>query len=196
MVNKAILEYLGDAHSAETVDAVRARAGCEQTHFTSMLQYPDEMSFGLIAAAAEILGQPADSVLEQVGEYWVGFALRSDYGDLLRMAGRTLPEVVQNLNQLHTRVGEAFVDLKPPSFWCDEVTASSLVLHYASDREGLGPMVIGLVRGLGHMLGVETSVAATAAEPGEPIEFVVQFVARGETGKSRVPQPAASEDTA
>ena len=143
MVNQAILEYFREEYGAEILDSVRSRAGCEGTEFASMTQYPDEVSGQLIGAAAEVLGQPAEAVLEQVGEYWVGFALRSDYGDLLRIAGSSLPEVVQNLDQLHTRVGQAFADLKPPSFWCDEVTEGSLVLHYVSERTGFEPMVVG-----------------------------------------------------
>jgi hypothetical protein len=198
MINQAILEYFRDEYSAETLEDVRAQAGCDETQFASMTQYPDEISFRLVGAAAEILGQPADAILEKIGEYWVGFALRSDYGDLLRIAGHTLPELLQNLNNLHIRVGQAFPDLKPPSFWCDQVTDSSLVLHYASDRVGLGPMVIGLVRGLGRMLGVETRVATIAAETGESLQFAVQFkfMARRVTGESRAKRPTAAEDVA
>ena len=198
MINRAILEYFRDEYGAETVEVVRAQAGCEKVQFVSMTQYADETSYRLVGAAAEILGQPADAILEKFGEYWIGFALRSDYGDLLQIAGHSLPEVLQNLNNLHVRVGQAFPDLKPPSFWCDQVTESSLVLHYASDRVGLGPMVIGLVRGLGRMLGVETAVVAIATEPGESLQFAVRFkfMARRVTGESRAKRRTAGEDAA
>ena len=196
MINQAILEYFREQHGAETADAVRARALCEQTQFGSMTQYPDEISFALIGAAAEILGQPAAAILEDVGEYWIEFALRSDYADLLQMAGRTLPEVLQNLDHLHAILGQSFPNLKPPSFWCDEITERSLVLNYASDRAGLGPMVPGLVRGLGRMLGYKTTIEPVATESGESMEFAVQFMASTVTVKSRVQRPGAAEDVA
>ena len=63
MINQAILEYFRDQHGAETADEVRAHALCEQTQFGSMTQYPDEISYALIGAAAEILGQPADDLM-------------------------------------------------------------------------------------------------------------------------------------
>jgi hypothetical protein len=192
MINQAILEYLREQHGAETTDAVRARALCEQTQFGSMTQYPDEMSYALIGAAAEILGQPSATILEGVGEYWVEFALRSDYADLLRMAGRTLPEVLQNLDHLHARLGQSFADLNPPSFWCDEITERSLVLNYASDRAGLGPMVPGLVRGLARMLGCKTTIEPVATESGESMKFLVRIL----TVKSRVQRHSAAESTA
>ena len=141
MVNQAILEYICEVYGDDSRAAVLAAAGSETLQFESMTQYPDEVSYALIGAAAEFLGQPAEAILGKLGEYWVGFALRSDYGDLLRMAGQSLPEILQNLNQLHTRVGQAFADLKPPSFWCDEVTEKSLVLYYASERVGLEPIL-------------------------------------------------------
>ncbi len=191
MVNQAILEYFHEEYGAEILDAVRTRAGFEGTEFARMTQYPDEVSVQLIVAAAETLEQPAEALLEQVGAYWVEFALRSDYGELLRLAGSTLPEIVQNLNHLHTRVGQAFADLKPPSFWSDEVTERSLVLHYASDREGLEPMVAGIVRGLGRMLDVETKVELIATEPAKPSRFLVHFAANSMAGTA---PPAASHE--
>lgn len=193
MVSQAILEYFREEHGSEVLDAVRTQAGCEGVEFARMTQYPDEISVQLIVAAAEILDQPAAALLEKVGEYWVDFALRSDYGELLRIAGRTLPEVLQNLDQLHTRVGEAFPNLEPPSFWCDEVGDDSLVLHYASDRAGLEPMVIGIVNGLGRMLGVETKVAPIATEPASPSRFRVNFAAGSLTRNVPTPRPASSE---
>lgn len=176
MINQAILEFLCEEYGTERSDAVRARAACEEKNFASMQQYPDEVSYALIGAASEILGEPADVILDKVGEYWVGFALRSDYADLLWMAGRTLPEVLQNLDHLHTRIGQSFQQMEPPSFWCDDITEGSLVLHYASERAGLGPMVIGLVRGLGRMLGYETKTEPVATESEESMKFLVQFV--------------------
>jgi hypothetical protein len=50
---------------------------------------------------------------------------------------------------MHTRVGMIFPELKPPRFECGEVTDHSMLLHHHTFRPGLGPMVKGLVLGLG-----------------------------------------------
>ena len=195
MVNQAIVEYLGDEFGSEILCAVLEQSGCQETPFSSMTQYPDEISYALIGAAADATGRPAGSILEKIGEFWVEFALRSDYGDLLRMAGNDLPNLLQNLNHLHARVGEAFDDLKPPSFWCSELTEDSLVLHYASHRPGLEPMVAGLVRGLGRLVGTDTTVTWTAAQAGDPCAFQVQFVARSSARPVRAPIATTADGT-
>jgi hypothetical protein len=42
------------------------------------------------------------------------------YGDLMDMSGETLPEFLQNLDELHARVGVIFPKLQPPSFDCEQ----------------------------------------------------------------------------
>jgi hypothetical protein len=37
---------------------------------------------------------------------------------LLDIIGSNLPEVLNNLDNMHIRVALAFPDLRPPSFWC------------------------------------------------------------------------------
>ena len=193
MVNQAIVEYLGDEFGSEILYAVLEQSGCQETQFSGMTQYPDETSYALVGAAADATGRPAEDILGKIGEYWVGFALRSDYGDLLRMAGNDLPNLLQNLDHLHARVGEAFDDLRPPSFWCDELTEDSLVLHYASERPGLEPMVAGIVRGLGHLVETNTTVSWEAAQAGDSCAFQVQFVAQASARSAGTPIPTTAD---
>jgi hypothetical protein len=60
----------------------------------------------------------------------VSYTANEGYGDLLTLAGDTLPTFLQNLDHLHTRVGLMFPELKPSSFWCTNVGEDSLQLHY------------------------------------------------------------------
>jgi len=195
MVNQAIVEYLGDEFGSQVLETVLDRSGCAETPFDGMTQYPDETSYALIGAAVDATGLPAENILEQVGDFWVDFALRSDYGDLLRMAGKDIPSLLQNLDHLHLRVGEAFDDLKPPSFWCSEITEESLVLHYASDRPGLEPMVAGIIRGLGRLLATDASISWNAPQPGKPCAFRVKYASRASTRPVRASTPTAADST-
>ena len=72
----------------------------------------------------------------------------------LAEAGRFLG----NLDNMHARVELSFPALRPPSFRLER-TDDGLMLHYMSDREGLAPMVIGLLRGLGTHFNEEIEVA-------------------------------------
>ncbi len=158
MVNKAIKEYISTQYGDGAWREVKRRADIQDDNFISMDQYSDEVSVGMVVAAAAALEKSPAAFLEEVGEYWIAFALDSHYGDLLRDAGDTLPEILDNLDNLHVRVGYSFDNLKPPSFWCTDVTDKDLILHYVSERDGLAPMVNGLVKGLARMLNTTCEV--------------------------------------
>ena len=96
---------------------------------------------------------------------------------MLKLAGDSFSEFLQNLDNLHARLGLSFPKLKPPAFHCTEVTDKSLRLHYRSEREGLAPMVIGLLNGLGKMFDTEVSVSLDKARTNGHThdEFLVHF---------------------
>ncbi|MEM7343572.1 MAG: heme NO-binding domain-containing protein, partial [Chloroflexota bacterium] len=153
------------------------KADISTDEFLSMEQYPDADSVALVVATAEIQDRDPAAVLEEIGEYWIEFALNSHYGDLLRISGDTLPEILMNLNNLHERIGQAFPNLDPPSFWCTDVAENSLTLHYVSNRAGLTPMVAGLIKGLSNMLNASCTVTQTVAlaDGAHHDEFLVTF---------------------
>jgi hypothetical protein len=128
-----------------------------------MEPYPDEVTYNLVAAATEELSMPAKDILHAFGEYWVLRTANERYGDLMQAGGRTLPEFLQNLDQLHSRVRLTFPNLQPPSFRCSDLGDGSLTLHYYSHRPGLTEFVVGLVHGLAKMFEVEASVALIAS---------------------------------
>lgn len=149
LVNRAVEQMVRERFGAERWHAIQARAGLEDEGFLALRTYPDDVTYRLVVAASEELGLPAPAVLEAFGEYWVQATAQASYGDLMRLSGRTLPEFLQNLDQMHSRLALTFKQMQPPSFRCSDVTPESLVLHYHSERAGLLPFVVGLVKGLG-----------------------------------------------
>ena len=145
-------------HGDAVWEEIKDRAGVSSLSFISNEPYPDEMTYKLVGAASEILKQPASALLEAFGEYWVLHTSQESYPDLMRMAGKSLPEYLQNLNHLHTRVEMIFPKLKPPRFECTDVGPRSLLLHHRTHREGMAPFTIGLVKGLGTMFGTPAKV--------------------------------------
>lgn len=177
MVNLAIQEFISQRYGVSVWQRVKERAAPEIDHFLTMEQYPDDVTMNMVLTAVELTGEDASPMLEVIGEYWVEFALRSGYGDLLRVIGTTLPETLTNLDNMHARVGMIFPDLKPPTFWCTEVSENSLILHYQSDRVGLERMVPGTVRGLASMLKTTADVQQIASreDGADHNQFLVTF---------------------
>lgn len=177
LVNQAIEDLVRANHGDGTWEAIKRKAGVDVEAFVAMESYPDEVTYGLVAAASEVLGTPADRLLEAFGMHWTLFTAQKGYGDLLRKGGSSFREFMINLHELHTRVALSFPHLTPPSFWCTDVTDQSLRLHYQSKRAGLAPMVVGLVRGLGAMFNTSVDIVPTRTreEGDDHDEFVVRF---------------------
>jgi hypothetical protein len=162
LVNQAIEDLVRSNHGDAVWTSVRERAGLDDGSFLSMSEYPDTTTYNLVRAASEVLELSQPAILEAFGEYWVLYTSKKGYGDMLEMAGSTLPEFLMNLDQLHTRLGVLMPQLQPPSFVCSDVTEHSLTLAYYSSRQGLAPMVVGLVRGLGKRFATPVTIERTA----------------------------------
>lgn len=177
MVNKAVEEMVCRHHGEAVWERIKAKAGVDVDVFISNDPYPDEITYRLVVAASEIIGVPADRILEAFGEHWVLHTARDGYGGLMQAAGRSLPEFLKNLNNLHTRVVMIFPKLRPPRFECTEVTGNSLRLHHFTERPGLAPFVVGLVQGLGKMFGTPATVrlVASRTEGADHDEFTVEW---------------------
>lgn len=166
LINKAVKGLVVGQFGADAWSRICARAEVADDEFLSMEGYEDKVTYDLVGAASEELGLPPDKILEAFGQYWVEYTAVEGYGDLLDSAGDTLLEFLSNLDQLHARVKLAFPDLKPPRFAVTDEDEHGLVLHYYSDRPGLGPLVTGLIHGLGKRFDRELEVSMSRDESG------------------------------
>ncbi len=177
LVNTAVADLARAVGGEDAWTAIRTRAGVDEESFVSMTGYPDELTFRLVAAASDELGLSEQQVLTAFGRHWVQYTAQVGWGPLLQATGGTLPEVLSGLDAMHARVRLMMPQLRPPSFTCTDVTGSSLVLHYWSDRPGLAPMVVGLVEGLAELLGGSASAqhVRAAADGADHDEFQVAY---------------------
>lgn len=180
LVNLAIEDLVRSQFGDSQWTAIQKRAGVDLPTFVGMQPYPDSITYQLVGAASEELGIPADTLLEALGEYWTLYTARKGYGDILALGGRTFVEFVQNLDMMHAHIALSMPQLRPPSFWCTNLTDTSLRLHYRSERDGLAPMVIGLVRGLGQMFETDVQVeqVVRTSEGSDHDEFQVRYSPR------------------
>ncbi len=160
-VNKAIEEMVLNKFDQQTWVEIRQKANISETSFVCMQAYPDDVTYRLVEAASSVLEMPTSTILEAFGEYWVGFAAESGYSDMMDVSGDNLPEFLDNLDELHSRVGAIFPKLQPPSFDCEEKSEDELNLQYFSERKGLGQMILGLIKGLGKRFNTDVEVTQT-----------------------------------
>ena len=148
MVNKALEDMVTSRQDEDCWERIKQAAGVDVDVFISNEGYPDEMTYNLVGAISEELKIPVPQVLEEFGMHWVLKTAAEGYGELMEAGGKTLKEFLLRLPTFHTNVALIFPNLNPPRFRCSDVADLSLKLHYYSDREGLAPFIIGLLKGL------------------------------------------------
>lgn len=164
LVNKAIHDMVCRYHGDEVWSQIKQLAELQDEDlgfFISMESYPDDVTHRLVGAACRVLGMSSAEILQAFGEYWVTYTAEEGYGELLNSAGESLPEFIENLDNLHARVGLSFPKLQPPSFECEHANEAAMDLHYHSQRQGLAPMVVGLLQGLGQRFDTKVEVRQT-----------------------------------
>lgn len=148
MVNEGIRTFIVNAHDEGTWASICRAANIDQQSFERMASYDDAVTYKLVGAICEHTGRRPQDVLEIFGKYWINFAGGSNFGELMRLAGRNFVERVQGLDDMHDRILLSMPHLKPPSFEIEAAGNATYLLRYYSDRAGLAPMVIGLLHGL------------------------------------------------
>lgn len=177
LVNRALEDMVRLHHGEAIWDQIKTRAGVEVDLFFGNESYPDDLTYRLVGAASEVLQMPAERVLEAFGEHWVLHTAQEGYGGLMGAAGKTLREFLINLPNFHTRVAMVFPKLQPPRFQVTDLKESSLCLHYHTERQGLTPFVVGLLRGLGQRFqtAVRVSPCASRATGSDHDIFLVEW---------------------
>ena len=163
LVNQALEDFVKKGFGNTAWNRIREGAGIRQDMFVSMDGYPDDITYKLVGSASEVLGLDSSEILEAFGEHWVLYTAQAGYGEMLAMFGSDLRSFLHNLDNLHSHVAMSFPALRPPSFEVEQIEGDpGLLLHYRSERAGLAPMVIGLIKGLGKRFSQEVRVRQTA----------------------------------
>ena len=176
LVNKAVEQLVKSNFGDERWQEIAKKAGVDQS-FIMMKPYPDQVTYDLVGAASEVLNTPADQILEAFGEHWIQFTVDEGYGKTMSLYGDSVFEFLQNMDSLHAQIRLSFPELRPPQITCEELPGGRLVVEYQSERAGLAPMLVGLVRGLGKRFATPVEVEYMETVAGaSPIEkFLVTF---------------------
>jgi predicted hydrocarbon binding protein len=177
LVNLAVRDLIVTNFGADKWEEVKRRAGFSPDTFNRMEAYPDDLTYRLVGAVSEVLGISPDQALTAFGEFWVLYTGREGYGHLFDIAGTSLKDFLHNLDNLHSRVGQNFSQLVPPSFVAEDLDERTVKMHYYTQRAGLCAMVVGLLTGLGKHFKTDVTVEQPACvrDGHEHCEFVVHM---------------------
>jgi Haem-NO-binding len=150
IVNKAIESMVKREYGAQKWQLILNKAGFQTPYFVSNKSYPDKLTYDLVAAASQVLETPAELILEGFGIYWSTHLAVEEYPELMENGGGNLTDFLFNLPNFHTQISLMLPELRPPNFHCEEHD-HGICLHYYSQREGLSPFLVGIIKGLGQV---------------------------------------------
>ena len=163
LINNALRSMIRDKFGEDQWQAVLKESGVPEDSFLTMRSYDDSITFDLAVAASAVLGAPVESCLEMFGEYWVLETGAKSYGPVMDATGTDLVGFLKNLNALHDRITSTFLNYVPPEFRVESLEDRRHKIHYVSQREGLTPFVIGLLKGLAKRF--DTKIELLSLEP-------------------------------
>lgn len=118
---------------------VKKLAGCKEPYFSSVDDYPDQMTVDLTYAASKVSGLSLEDVLIELG----GFP--------------------SNMGAVHERVAKPMSNAVPPHFEHEEVQENRLLIHYYSER-GFCRVLCGLMPGVGMCFNEEMFINETSCK--------------------------------
>ncbi len=158
LVNNGVRKFIVDTHGEAVWRQICQKAEVQDDEFENLTAYSDDVTYSLVGAVSEVLSLPVPDVLEVFGQYWVGFSKSTAIGKLIDQGGETLMDRIRGLDEMHERIQMTMPHLNPPSFEFEERPDGNHRLKYISPREGLAPMVVGLLHGMAEECGVGIDV--------------------------------------
>lgn len=119
--------------------------------------YPDPMALALIHKAVQATGMPAETVLEDFGNF-IAPALLRLFPDLIQPTWRTLDVIERTEERIHTVVRSRDPDAAPPRLTTRRVGLTEVEILYTSPRR-LCWLAEGITRGLATHYGETVEIS-------------------------------------
>lgn len=177
LVNQAVKDLVQSKFGDEAWSEICKTAKIQSNDFVAMQYYPDTLTYELVGAASKHLKLDPHVILTEFGKHWVLFTAKNGYGPLMDLFGNDYKTCLNNLNNLHARMGMSLPQLTPPRFVFTEVDSKTYQVEYQSKRAGLSPMVLGLLQGLAEKYGEKVTIEHIEGTS-EPVSqtFIIRIV--------------------
>jgi hypothetical protein len=172
LINNALKSMILEKFGEDQWHKVLSASGVSEDSFLTMRRYDDSITYSLVGAASDVLGAPVQACLEMFGEYWVQEIATKSYDQLLNATGQDMIEFLSNMNALHDRITSTFLNYTPPEFFL-ETKENHHLLHYVSQREGLTPFVVGLIKGIAKRFDSTVTIISQSEVPSDHGEHTV-----------------------
>ena len=176
MVNQAIKTMVIETVDNETWVDVCKSLNISTNDFDSFEQHSDQLTLDLVGVICKKLDIEPLALLESFGEYWIKYAMQSEYKTILVSFGETPLELINSLDSLHTRLELTFDNLDPPSFHTTKISDQEVIVHYNSNRDmPLEFFVKGLLKGIFKLFNMKCSVEILDESGGDKARFKVKY---------------------
>jgi len=169
LVNRAIEQLVVSIKGPDAWSHICQVAEWPDEGFVALQLYDDAVTYRLVGAVSQELDMPPDQVLRAFGEYWILYTAEQGYGEMLNSCGSNMRDFLRGMNHMHARIETTMRGVRTPNFDLKDLSEHDIELTYESEREGLAPMVEGLLTGLAKRFGQTVDVTQVSARsPGVP----------------------------
>ncbi|MEW9918941.1 heme NO-binding domain-containing protein [Marimonas sp. MJW-29] len=169
LINRSIQLFVTYAYGAEAWARVALAAGLDFTEFEAMMQYDDSHTPRLLDAAAQVLEQSRDEVMEDIGTFIVSHHGFEGVRRLLRFGGIDFVDFLHSLDDLDERVRLAVPDLHLPKLELMPHRDGGFSLLCDASITGYGNVMMGLLRAMADDYGALVLLEHTGTHRGKEI---------------------------
>jgi hypothetical protein len=183
LINRSIQCFLRDTYGEALWLDVARKAGLGFDSFEAMLTYDDRLTGAVIDAAAALLERSRDSLMEDLGTYLVSHPNLESLRRLLRFGGVGFVDFLHSLDDLPGMAKLALPDLDLPRITLQDAGEDRFRLHCASDIDGAGHVVVGLLRAMADDYGALVLLDHSGGAPDNEIVSVHLLESRFAAGR-------------
>ncbi|XP_070198807.1 soluble guanylate cyclase 88E-like [Littorina saxatilis] len=148
---ESISDLIKTKYGEDKWEEIRQLAKVGPSVFSTHETYGEELIPNIARAAAVVLKENADDIMDGFGVAFVSFVGQYGYDSILKVLGRHMRDFLNGLDNLHEYLRFSYPKLRPPSFFVENESKAGLTLHYRSRRKGFVHYVKGQIRRVGEL---------------------------------------------
>jgi len=154
LVLRSVQLFVTDLYGIAMWSRITERAALEFEEFEAMLVYGDEVGERTLEALTAVLDRPRAEIFEDIGTYLVSHRKNEAVRRLLRFGGYTFEEFLHSLDDLRDRARMALPNLDLPALELREHSGCHFSLICRGQIDGIGHVLMGLLRAMADDYGV------------------------------------------
>jgi len=159
LIHNSVRDLVLNDLGADVWEQVTEKAQVSEQEFLSLKSYEDAVLLRILGAISDVGGIPLDDLLYRFGLHFIRHTAYTHYAGVMSMYGRSLWDLLANLNHMHDRMTSSFPEYRPPTFDLTDLGNGQYELIYISERQGLTRFVEGLIDGMAKQFSTSLDVS-------------------------------------